>query len=328
VIPVSNTGRRLKLITTGGTIATVKDPVSGQTRPARSGNELLASITADWTDRKPAIEVDVDNLALVASWALTPRDMQRIALHARDVARSGRYTGIVVTHGTQALECTAFLTDLFLDGDVPVVFTGAMLQADSTNSDGPGNLRHALEVAASPKSRNRGALVCFAGRVMPARAAWKWSRSAPDAFRATIEGDALPRRRTFSGELDDRVAIVKAYPGGDGEALLAHAGSGMHGMVIEGLPGQAGLPPSMHESVKETLKQMPVVLSSRAPAGVLGVDPTGGTGEPLMGLGLMSAGELTTEKAWLLLMVALAETKNRQDLAAVFEDVASAREER
>lgn len=324
---MSDSRPRVKLITTGGTIATVKDPITGRTRPARSGNELLASLTAEWTETTPGLDIDAEDFTLVPSWALTPKDMQRIALHARDTARSGSVAGVVVTHGTQTLEYTAFLTDLFLDGALPVVFTGAMRHADADRPDGPGNLRHALEVAASEDSRSRGVMVCFAGRVMPARAVWKWSRSEPDAYRATSNQRRTTPRRTFSGAMETAVAMVKVYPGDRGEALLALAVDGTRGIVIEGLPGQAGLPPSMHDAVKRSLERMPIVLSSRAPSGVLGADPTGGTGEPLKGLGLISAGELTTEKAWLLLMVALAESSGRDELAAIFQEVAFPKEE-
>jgi L-asparaginase len=169
-------------------------------------------------------------------------------------------------------------------------------------------------------------MVCFAGKVFPARGAWKWSRSEPDAFLATTS-NGRKRRKTFSGQLDPRVAIVKAYPGSDGTALIAELQRDLRGMIIEGLPGQGGIPSPMHEAVKKTAEQIPVVLSSRAPAGRLSREATGGTGEPLRGLGLISAQELSTEKAWLLLMVALAEANSIEEVRAIFAEIAAPQEE-
>ncbi|TMD67797.1 MAG: asparaginase [Chloroflexi bacterium] len=320
---------RLKLLATGGTIATVRDPVTGQTRAAQSGEELLAGLRTLPGEALPEpLDVDVQDLSLLASWRLTPHDMQRIALEARAAAVSGEYAGVVVTHGTQTLEYTAFLTDLFVDADTPVVFTGAMRPADVSDGDGPANLQHALRVALAADSRGRGTLVAFAGKLLSARDAWKWNRSAPEAFVSMGGNPASQRvRRVFKGEIEPRVGMVKAYPGSGGEALMAILASGVRGMVIEGLPGQGGVPEGMHEAVAKATALVPVVLSSRAPAGRLAADPTGGTGEPLRGLGMISAGGLTTEKAWLLLMVVLAEARTTAEVKVIFDAIASPEEE-
>ncbi len=318
--------RRLKLLTTGGTIATVTDPVSGQTRAARSASELMGSLSADWDDALQDLAVDCEDIALTPSWALTPQDMQRIALRARDEARGGKYAGVVVTHGTQTLEYTAFLADLFLDADTPVIFTGAMRYADASDSDGPANLRQAIQVACARESRGRGAIVCFAGKALPARGAWKWSRSEPDAF-VTTTPTRHRARRTFRGDIEPRVAIVKTYPGAPDAAMVAELDRGVRGIVLEGLPGQGGVPKTMHEAVRRAAETMPVVLSSRAPSGVLSPAATGGTGEPLREMGLISAQALTTEKAWLLLMVALAEVSGIDEVRRIFHEVAAPEED-
>jgi L-asparaginase len=266
------------------------------------------------------LEVAVEDVSLTPSWALAPRDMQRIALRVREVARSGEFDGVVVTHGTQTLEYTAFLTDLFLDSNVPVVFTGAMRLASSPDSDGPNNLREALNTAASEEYAGMGVIVSFAGRTISARSAWKWSRSESDAFRSADSARSR-RRRTFSGEIEPRVGMLKVHPGAGSEALTALVDSDLRGLVIEGLPGQGGVPQPMHQTLRAAAARMPVVLSSRAPSGFLSSSPTGGTGEPLRGLGLISARGLSSEKAFVLLMVALAEVTKREDVNAIFDEV-------
>jgi L-asparaginase len=316
----------LKLLTTGGTIATVTDPTTRQTRAARSGTELLGSLAADRDEALQDVSVECEDLALTPSWALSPDEMQRIALHARDEAGSGRYAGVVITHGTQTLEYTAFLTDLFHDSEIPVVFTGAMRHADAMDADGPANLQQAIGVASAEESRGRGVIVCFAGKSFPARGAWKWSRSDPDAFLTTTSSGRR-QQRTFGGQIESRAAIIKAYPGAPGAAVVAEMERGVRGMVIEGFAGQGGLPRPMHDAVRRAARMMPVVLSSRAPSGVLSAAATGGTGEPLRDMGLISARALSTEKAWLLLMVALAEASGIEQVRTIFDEVASSEEE-
>jgi L-asparaginase len=115
--------------------------------------------------------------------------------------------------------------------------------------------------------------------------------------------------------------MLKVHPGAGSEALTALVESDMRGLVIEGLPGQGGVPQAMHQALRAAAARMPVVLSSRAPSGFLSSSPTGGTGEPLRGLGLISARGLSSEKAFVLLMVALAEVTKREDVNAIFDEV-------
>jgi L-asparaginase len=324
--------RSVKLLATGGTIATITDPVTGRSRAARRADELIG---------EPGLTValDTEDISLMPSWAMGPLEMQRVARAACVAAGSGEYQGVVVTHGTTTLEYTAFMTDLFFGGAVPVVFTGAMRRADDPDSDGPRNLRDAIRVATSDASRNRGVLVCFHGQVLSARDAWKKERSDTDAFIG-LEGplglvdEAVSyrrqsrRHRVFVSDVEAAVSIVKAFPGCDAAVLLAVIHAGTRGIVLEGLPGAGGVPTPMRSGLEAAADRgIPVVLSSRAPAGRLPVEPTGGTGEPLRGLGLISAGDLTTEKAWVLMMVALGEVQTVQGVKAIFEEMTAIKEE-
>jgi L-asparaginase len=304
------------LLATGGTVSTTTGP-GGRSAPTLSG--------ADVTDRLAIAGVTVvaRDISLRPSWTLDPPALAAIALEARDAAREasrGRGArGVVVSHGTSTLEYTAFLADLVLDVEAPVVLTGAMRRADDPAADGPANVSDAIRVAASDEARGLGALVVFAGRIIAARSAWKAHRTALDAFvdlegdlgrvdRASISVYRRPAHRpVFSGRLDERVDLVKVVPGMDGRTVDAALRRGVHGLVLEGLPGSGGIPPSMHRSVARAASRIPVVLASRAPYGTLPDVPGGGTGEPLREFGLLSAGSLTAEQAWLLLMAVLGD---------------------
>ncbi|MGH9105160.1 MAG: asparaginase [Acidimicrobiales bacterium] len=321
----------MDLLTTGGTIATTTDPRTGRTAPNVSVGGLCNGAAIPG-----GVAVRGRELCRVPSWSMGPLDMLRVAEEARGSARADGTTGVVVTHGTSTIELTAFLTDLYLDSDTPVVFTGAMRRADESDADGYANLHDAVAVATSPDARGRGVLVCFGGRVIAARSVWKWHRTAPDPFLACMgdDGSVLEgvvtfrnepvRRPALAGGMDPRATIVKAYPGCGPEAADAAIGAGMRGIVIEGLPGAGGVPATMYAAIERALaKNVAVVISSRAPGGLLPSPPTGGTGEPLRRYDLISAGALSTEKAWLLLMVALGKTGDCAEVASIFRSHAS-----
>jgi L-asparaginase len=262
--------------------------------------------------------------------------MGRIARSAATLADTAGVDGVVVTHGTTTLEYTAFLMHLIVGSDTPVVLTGAMRRADDPEPDGPTNLRDSLLVAAATEARGLGALVVFAGRIIGAGRAWKANRSERDAFvdlsgrdvgairdGAIAIDDRPARPRRFGGALEARVKLVKLTPGNDGSAIEA-ASSGARGLVIEALPGSGGVPPGAIEALTKAAVRMPVVVASRAPFGNQPPAPTGGTGEPLAGIPLLSAGSLSAEQAWLLLMLVLGEiTEPGDEVRKRFEAVAA-----
>jgi L-asparaginase len=318
----------VELLTTGGTIATIRAGSVGS-HPALDPADLSAAIGDE------RVELRTRELARVPSWTMDPSTMMRIAIAARDAALDQDVTGVVLTHGTTTLEFTAFLIYLVHRGTTPIVITGAMRRADDPDSDGPRNLRSAVRVASSEEARGLGPLVVFGDRVLASRTAWKAHRTAFDAFE-DLNGDvgrvaadtlAVLRRPApgpgLSGKIDSAVAFVKAVPGMNGQ-LVEAAATDAHGLVIEALPGVGGIPPSMLAAVATAAGTMPVVVAPRAPFDRAPADPTGGTGEPLAGMDLLSPGRLSAETAWLLLMAALGETSRAGSAKSLFREIAEA----
>jgi L-asparaginase len=329
-VSAADVDRVVALLTTGGTVSTTTDGATGRSASTLGADEL-AGLAA-----MPGITFDRRALSQVPSWTLDPAAMARIAIAARDVARVPSVTGVVVSHGTTTLEYSAFLADLVLDVDTPVIFTGAMRRADEPDPDGPQNLRDAIAVAVEPASRGRGVLVVFAGQIVAGGRVWKAQRTDAAAFIG-LDGDmgsvidgavelgrSPSRGIPFSGRLETRVGFVKAVPGADGAMVEAAERANPRGLVIEGLPGVGGIPPGMTEAVRDAAARMPVVIASRAPFGRLPAVPTGGTGEPLRDVGLWSADNLTAEQAWLLLMMTLGEGGTRDEMDRRFASAASA----
>lgn len=314
----------IKLLTTGGTIATQIDVSSGRSRPSLDA-AAVAGLLPEFDG------LDVAELYRRPSWSFSIDDMASIANAIGDEAAVPGRRALVVTCGTSLLEYVSYLTDLFLDSDVPVVFTGAMRKADEPDGDGPGNLSRAIAVADSPASRGRGVLICFAHRVMSARGVWKKERDAEDAF-IDLEGDvgtvsdrevafvrSSSRGPGLRGSVEPLVEMVKVYPGATGALLDAVADRGARGVVIEGTPGAGGVPPTMLDALTRLARaDVAIVISSRAPFGRIPDPPTGGTGSPLAELPLISAGPLTTEKAWVLLSAVLGQTATTSEARSLF----------
>ncbi|HET8787058.1 MAG TPA: asparaginase [Candidatus Limnocylindrales bacterium] len=325
----SSTPKRIVVLTTGGTIATTRDPLTRRSSPTL-GARIADAVDVD------GIELSVEEASNVASWRLEPDDMARIAVRAAALADTPGVDGVVVTHGTTTLEYTAFLANLVVRGDIPIVLTGAMRRADDPEPDGPANLRDAVLVAAASEARGLGALVVFAGRILGGGRVWKANRSEGDAFvdlsghdvgfirEGRVEVRDRPvRPQPFSGRLDTRVRLVKLVPGADGAGIQAAAAGDVRGLVVEALPGSGGVPPGAVDALRQAAARMPTVIASRAPFGHLPDAPTGGTGEPLAELPLLSAGSLSAEQAWLLLMLVLGETERSGEAARKrFEAVA------
>ncbi len=306
----------IHLLFTGGTNSMRREETAGGNVPAHGGEALVALAPGieriaplrieDWA-RMPAGHLDQERV-----WALRER--------VRAVAASGEVRGIVVTHGTDVLEETAYLLDRTLDGEIPIALTGAMRTSSDPEWDGSRNLRDAVAVAANEASRGRGAQVVFNGEIFAGCTAVKTHATDPAAFSAPHAGpvgrvetggvaysaapDTRPAPLTPTG-LGARVALVPAVLG-DGGRLLDLARPEHDGVVLEAF-GSGNVPPGVVPAVERWLGAgKPVVLASRCPFGeVTPAYAFEGGGARLVTMGVIPAGPRTPSQARMELTIAL-----------------------
>ncbi|XXX81640.1 asparaginase [Sorangium sp. So ce134] len=320
---------RVHLVTTGGTIASRVDPQTGAAVPAVRAEELLAGVPA----LGRVAEIAVTEVCLESSWNLGPDRIAEIARAARDLQADPEVTGVVVTHGTDTLEETAFALDLLLDGDTPVVLTGAMRDASTAGADGPRNLVSAARVAVEPAARGLGVLVAMNDEIHAARWVMKTHTTALGTFASpgagplgSVDGEgvrihARPARtpRLPPAAPEPRVYLVKMASGMDDLLLRALLDARARGVVIEG-SGAGNVCGSWEGAIAALVQAgVPVVLSSRCPGGR--VTPTYGApggGRRLRDLGAIAAGALSGPKARLALMFALGAGLDAAGLRAYF----------
>ena len=169
---------KIVLLATGGTIASRYDPALGRTVASQRAEDLLAMLpqVAD------VAELEVENFATIPSFDMTVQFAFGMAHRVGELLGRADVAGVVVTHGTDTMEETSYLTDLLLQADKPAVFTGAQRAHDDPHPDGPLNLLNSIRVAASPLARGLGAMVCFNGTVHAARDVAKVHASALEHF--------------------------------------------------------------------------------------------------------------------------------------------------
>lgn len=304
------------VVTTGGTIASAADE-SGRAVARVGGSQVVDAAGM------AAAGVETRDLLNIGSYRIGHRELRLIADAVQAELVRDDVAGVVVTHGTDTMEETAFLLDLLHDGAKPVVLTGAQKAADRPDTDGPQNLREAVAVAGSAEARGCGVLIVFAGYIFAARRTRKTHTLAAEPFHALDSGPsgwvsdgldvhvvARPVRlptlpRPEPGFDDTRVDVVVAHPNAD--AALAHAAieNGAAGVVLAGT-GAGNGNRALRDWIPYALERGVLVgLSTRVAEGpVVPVYGDGG-GADLIAAGALNMGSLPLFHARLLLALLL-----------------------
>ena len=317
---------RLLVLSLGGTITMVPSEGEGIV-PKLGAAELVASVPA----LGEVAEIEARSPLRLPSPSLTPAHLVGVAREI-DAAFAAGVDGAVVVQGTDTIEESAFLLDLLVAGDKPVVVTGAMRGADAPGADGPANLLAAARTAASPRAHGLGTLVVLNYDIHAARFVQKAHTALPSAFVSPLTGPlgvvaegeprvyVRPARRPVLAAAEPAaVALVTVAMGDDGRMLAPLADAGYAGVVIEGM-GAGHVPAEMAPAVGELARRLPVVLASRALTGPVFERTYGYLGGEidLLDRGLIPAGYLSALKARLLLALAVAGDDGHAAAARAF----------
>ncbi len=310
--------RSIGLLATGGTIAAAPPSTGDQNHVG------VAALTPHPHDRPEWIDVVPRDVLGRSSRQLTADDLWTLATAVEEEIAAGR-DGVVITHGTDTLEETAYALALLVEPKVPVVITGAMRSPHHSGPDGPANVRAALVAAADPSLAPYGPVVVFQDEVHVARLVTKMHSTRVAAFASPAAGpvgfvaedqlelllgpapgtDRLPR----SSPPTARVGLIQAATGVDGsaaDALASDSGS-LDGVVVAAL-GAGHVSPSLGASLVRLAEAgTPVVVTSRCADGALLCETYAGAGSEtdLRRSGLHFASTLSAPKARLRLLFGL-----------------------
>lgn len=316
---------RVVVLSTGGTIASVYDEATGGFAPALTGEELVRAIPGLDT----LARVQVEQVVNVPSTDMTPTLWHEVSRRANRLLADTDVAGVVVTHGTDTLEETAYWLDLTVTSHRPVVVVGAQRAASEPDADGPRNLRDAIRVAAAPEAAGMGTMVVMNGRIDAAREATKTHSLDVSTFRSlswgalgTVDPDGVrfyrsPLRRQTIPVPDEaalaRVDIVSTYAGADARLVRALMAGGLDGVVVEAA-GVGNLASALFEGLEELRAAgIPCVVTSRVPDGrVLPLYSGRGGGVSLREIGCVFADNLSPQKARVLLIAALASGRDEE----------------
>jgi L-asparaginase len=326
--------RHVHVLFTGGTISMRADPVTGAAVPALSGEEILSHVQG----LRREARITLEDYARLPGPHVSPQWMWSLRCRVQELLDDPDVDGVVLTHGTDTLEETAYLLDLTLDSGKPVVFCGAMRTVSDPGWDGPANIMTAVRTAADTESDNRGVLVAVGEEIHGAAEVTKWHTQHLDAFRSAhgplgvVErGRAVYYRPAFRTPVIPTDRIVPAVDlhvvvsGSDDALLKASLARGARGLVIEAT-GCGNVPPAMVPGIREALgTAVPVVIVSRCPEGrVSPIYGYEGGGRMLRDMGVIFGPELPGPKARVKLMVALGRTRDRAVLRMLFEGMDTA----
>jgi L-asparaginase len=323
--------KNILIVFTGGTFSMKIDrKKSGGAEPRYSGEELLKKIP----EANKLAKIFFYDFGKYPGPHVTPEIMMELSKQLRKRIAEKKYDGIVVTHGTDTLEETAYLIDLTIKTEIPIVFTGSMRNSSEPNWDGPKNLIDSILVCLNENSRGMGTLVCMHGEVNAASEVTKIFSNEFETFQSLDFGNLgfvekgrvvynrLPRFLEIinTNKINTNVDLLTVYAGMDEKFFRNSADSGADGLVIEAL-GVGNVPPAAFSGVKYVInKNIPVVLVSRCPAGETDyIYSYPGAGRHLHNLGVIFSDYLNGQKARIKLMLALSKTSDRKILKKIFE---------
>ncbi|WP_302633092.1 asparaginase [uncultured Clostridium sp.] len=321
--------KKIAIIFNGGTISMKIDEKIKAAVPSLSADEIMSMIPGV----EDYAEIEAYTFSSMPSPHMTLETMLKLSKFTTELVERDDIDGVVITHGTDTLEETAYLLDLTVKTKKPVVVTGAMRSGSELGYDGPFNLATSICTAISDEAVGRGVLVCFNGELNSASEVTKANSMALNAFRTPNFGpigivdndnvifyrDANHLEKYDVSKIEKQVALIKCVVDMDSSYIDYLIEKGYGGIVIEAL-GRGNVPPKMVEGIKKAIElEIPVVVVSRCFEGrVFESYGYEGGGKQLKNLGVIFGDTLPGQKARIKLILAINSGMNIHEVAKVF----------
>jgi L-asparaginase len=324
--------KTMAVITTGGTIAQKIDLLSGGAVPSLSGEDLIRSI--------PKLE-ELANLKVFPVANIDSRDMDfqiytKLAHKIKQLNEDLEIDGLLILHGTDTMEETAFFLNQIIHPNKPIIITGAMRTASEKDADGPRNTINALRVILSSQSNNGNIMVVMNGNIINGLAVSKTDSSNVDAFNGGKRGvlgivdeyhvtwynKPIHFNKFKFPKTYPKIDIILAYPGADGSLVKAAVRNGAKGIVVVGY-GVGNVSKKFFRTIKSVLKataDVTFLIQSRSPEGnILPIYAGEGGAVELQKLGVILGGPISATKSRILLMLCLSNNYSHKEIHYVFQ---------
>ena len=319
------------ILATGGTIAGTGESATGS--GYTSGKVTIDAMIDAVPNIRKLADLSGEQISNVGSQDMSVKIWIDLANRINELL-AGDVDGIVITHGTDTQEETAFFLNLVVKSDKPVVLTGSMRPSTALSAEGPLNLYNAVAVAASPKAKNHGVMVVMNDKIFSAHSVTKMNTTNVETFEAPMHGQLgdvnfgavefyhyphglFTNQSEFSVDGIEglpRVDIVYGCADMSPDLIDIMVNAGAKGIVIAGV-GDGNMTTATLEAAKRaTSKGIPVVRASRVPTGAVLIHGEVNDEE----YGTIASDELNPQKARILLMMALLKERSREDLQQLF----------
>lgn len=320
------------ILATGGTIAGAA--ASGTQAAYTSGAVTIDAMIAAVPGIQDMASIKGEQISNVGSQDMSFEIMLKLAKRINELMSKSDVDGIVITHGTDTMEETAFFLNLVVKGDKPVVMVGSMRPSTAVSADGPLNLYNAIGVAIDPNAKGRGVLVVMNDWIHAAHSLTKTSTTAIQTFMSPLRGVVgvanygkndfynTPQWKHTSGSEFDvngvdklpRVDIVFACADMPADLITSSVTNGAKGIVIAGVGNGNMNKASLEAAANAAKKGVVIVRSTRVPTGSVGRNVEVNDDE----LGFIASDELNPQKARLLLSLALLKSRSKSELQSLF----------
>ena len=310
----------IHILATGGTIAGTGASATNTNYTA--GQVAIGTLLDAVPEVNKIANVTGEQIVKIGSQDMNDAVWLTLAKRINELLKRDDVDGIVITHGTDTMEETAFFLNLTVKSDKPVVLVGAMRPSTAMSADGPLNLYNAVVTAAAKESKGKGVVIAMNGLILGAQGATKMNTVDVQTFQSPNSGESL-KRHTTKSEFDvtnldklPKVGIVYSYSNVDADVMTPFLNGGYQGIVHAGV-GNGNIHQNLFPMLEKARKQgILVVRSSRVPTGPITLDAEVDDNK----YQFVASQELNPQKARVLLMLALTKTNDWKKIQQYFNE--------